>query len=161
MPEPVTTEQLAADKQAAAWKAQPSAPDLNPASEVRIAADLLRSFADSATPGPWTVSAVRSPRSHVTSAVYSNALPPGSEVVGSTLKKGGCWRPADAEYIALMNPLVARTMAELLTHLSDEMDGGDAVDQIPSGAGVDGLTRWDWTSALELARTIIGTAGGT
>jgi hypothetical protein len=138
-----------------------------PAAEVRAAANLLRAHAERATPRPWTASPVWSANSPSTSAVYSLALPPGSEVIGSTRsvvvgptqKYGGCWRPQDAEYIALMHPLAARVLAELLDRIGEDMAAQDAVDQIPSGAGVvdeDGMTRADWTSALELVRAIAG-----
>ncbi|GLY08292.1 hypothetical protein [Actinoplanes sp. NBRC 101535] len=153
-------------------------PDQTPAGEVHAAAKLLRVHAERATPGPWNASPVWSPRSHVTSAVYAEAHPPGSEVIGATLsnnvvgptkKYGGCWRPQDAEYIALMDPTVAAALAEMLDHVGDDMHDNDAYEKShPGGVFVHDRfddARHDWTAALALARTLIPapvtTASGT
>lgn len=142
------------------------------AAELRAAANLIRSRTDKATPGPWTASAVWSPNSQNTSAVYSAALPPGSEVIGSTRsnavvgptrKYGGCWRPQDAEYIALMHPIVADAVAEMLERVGEvmeyhgarevELDGGAPRTVVADSRGT---TYLEWTAALELARAVIG-----
>lgn len=134
--------------------------DITPAGQVRTAARLIRASADKATPGPWTASPVWSPRSTATSAVYSAALPPGSEVIGSTRRYGGCWRPQDAEYIALMHPSVASGVVDMLEHVGDDMaDYGAHERDAAIGPVVHdeyGNYRTDWTAALKLARTVLG-----
>jgi hypothetical protein len=145
--------------------------NVTPAAEVRAAANLIRSHAERATVGPWTAAAVWSANSPATSAVYSEALPPGSEVIGSTRSNavvgptkwyGGCWRPQDAEYIALMHPVVAGALAGHLQHLAEVMDYHGATEvQLDGGApawvvvNAEGTSHLEWTSALELARAAI------
>ncbi|WP_328903206.1 hypothetical protein OHR86_27795 [Streptomyces sp. NBC_00441] len=105
-------------------------PDLSPAEEIRAAAEKLRKHVKHATDGPWVTSSVWSPRATCTSAVYSHAHPAGSvdsEVVASGRIKsgyGGIRQPWNAEYIALMQPSVAASLADLLDDLSDGDDEG-------------------------------------
>jgi hypothetical protein len=148
--------------------------DITPAAEVRAAATLIRSHAERATVGPWTAAAVWSANSPATSAVYSEALPPGSEVIGSTRSNavvgptkryGGCWRPQDAEYIALMHPVVATALATHLQHLAEVMEYHDATEvQLDGGAprrvvvNAEGTSHLEWTSALDMARAVIRSA---
>jgi hypothetical protein len=147
--------------------------EMTPAAEILAAARSVRALAEQATPGPWIAAPVWSPRSTATSAVYSAALPPGSEVVGSTRsnavvgptkKFGGCWRPQDAEYIALVHPVVAAGMATLLEESARAMQFFDAVEAKPDAADRvvvvtrDGLPNYQWTAALALARSITGAA---
>lgn len=126
----------------------------------RAAAHLRRSLLG-VTEGPWTASPVWSPDSTNTSAVYSAALPPGSEVVGSSDKprqrptavsaptsRGGIWNPCDAVYIATMDPLVGGALADLLEATALDIEKG-AIPPWPAS--------WD-VAAPALARAILGEA---
>lgn len=124
--------------------------DTTPAAEIRAAVEKLRKHVKHATDSPWVTSSVWSPRATCTSAVYSHAHPAGSvdsEVVASGRIKsgyGGIRQPWNAEYIALMQPSVAASLADLLDDLSDGDDEGV-------------VNPW----ALDLARQINGTAEAT
>jgi hypothetical protein len=105
-------------------------PPATPTSEIRAAVAKLRKHVKHATDGPWVTSSVWSPRATSTSAVYSHAHPTGtveSEVVASGRIKsgyGGIREPWNAEYIALMQPVVGAALADLLDDLSDGDDEG-------------------------------------
>jgi hypothetical protein len=92
----------------------------SPADQLTAAAKLLRERATAATPGPWVPSIVRSPRSTVTSGIYSHAHPAGSaasEIAASGRKGrecGGVTNPDNATYIALMHPGVGLALADWL-----------------------------------------------
>lgn len=98
------------------------------ADEIRQAAAKVRETAKRATPGPWAASPVWSPRSSVTSAVYSLAEDAGtvaSEVVASGLAKakhGGITNPHNALWIALMSPALAEPLAAWLEGCAGEAD---------------------------------------
>jgi hypothetical protein len=102
-----------------------AAPNPSPVAELREAAAKLRRHIKHATDGPWVTSSVWSPRAASTSAVYSHAHPTGtvdSEVVASGRIRsgyGGIRNPWNAEYIALMQPAVGATLAELLDTEAD------------------------------------------
>jgi hypothetical protein len=84
---------------------------------LRRAAKTLRLKANAATAGPWRAALATSPRSSGTSAIY--AYNPRREVVGSTPKLGGIWKPSDADYIATMHPGVALALADWLETVAD------------------------------------------
>ncbi|MCX5137650.1 hypothetical protein OOK06_36895 [Streptomyces sp. NBC_00340] len=102
--------------------------------ELRDAAAKLRKHVKHATDGPWVTSSVWSPRAVSTSAVYSHAHPTGtveSEVVASGKIRsgyGGIREPWNAEYIALMQPVVAKALADLLELEADVIASRIATD---------------------------------
>ncbi|MFE6868343.1 hypothetical protein ACFVFS_17475 [Kitasatospora sp. NPDC057692] len=122
----------------------------HPADLLRQAAQQLRDYATAAVPGPWVPSIVRSPRSTVTSGIYSHAHPAGSaasEIAASGRKGrecGGITNADNAQYIALMHPGVGLLVADWLDSAATdaEMVGPDV-------------------QALAVARAVLGQDGGT
>lgn len=133
---------------------------MSPADELRAAANKLRKWGARATPGPWSASAVWSPRSNNTSAVYSRAHPTGtpeSEVIPSmrATPKRPLVRPGDAEWIALMSPAVAEPDAalfEVVAEFAEQYDIGGHVDGEPCSDFACRIVH----AALTSARTILG-----
>jgi hypothetical protein len=78
----------------------------------------------------------------------------GGMMIADTMELAGT-RP-DASYIALMHPPVALAMAELLDHVADDIsDAGDRIEPDGFVRNEYGTTRFDWTAAVKLARTVL------
>jgi hypothetical protein len=133
----------------------------SPAGIVYRAAELLKARANAATAGDWHASPVYSKDSGHTSGVYSFAHPTGSvasEVVASGRVKpgyGGIRRGENAEYIAALDPEVAKAIAFSWVNQADDMgDSGAHFHPIPIGWSVVdefGRGRHDWTATVHAA----------
>lgn len=132
------------------------------AAELRTAAAAIRETARGTAAGPWKAAPVWSPDAAVTSAVYSYAYPTGtveSEVVASGQKryrKGGLRNPCNARWIALMNPLLAEPLADLLEEMADQYDAPPCND--PTGVCNGCERRDDFVAAQLVAQVINGGA---
>jgi hypothetical protein len=80
---------------------------MNPADELRTAAERLRALAATATPGPWTADA---------SIPYGHRVGSSDEAdwIAWTGEHGETGSESDAAYIAAMGPPVAMTLADWL-----------------------------------------------
>lgn len=126
---------------------------LGTAEILRAAAARLRGTAKHAAPGPWHASPVWSPDSSSTSGVYSHAYPTGSvesEVVASGRIKpgyGGTRNPHNAEWIAMVSPVIAGPLAAWLEA------GARIADQFSSYGGADSLSA---DRSLAVAQALLG-----
>jgi len=114
----------------------------SPAETLRSAAALLRERTSKATPGPWRVSFIDGVLPVVDSAARFVAEPP-QEVGGADAGRGR----ADADYIALMDPLAGAALADLFESFAACECGPDG-DHWPQKR-----------AALKLALLLLGETG--
>lgn len=126
---------------------------MTPFEELRVAAQLMRERATAATPGPWLLD--------------RHAVRPGNGQGALALTNGRL----NAEHITSWHPVVAFAVADLLENISDDMHDHKAVERTHPRGDVGTYTavhpnneltfeqpaRWDWTSALALARAYLAT----
>jgi hypothetical protein len=147
---------------------------VTPAEVLAAAADKLDALVEDASDGPWTAEAssciTRLPggvaHEFVSWAVFSpepDEEDPTTMVAGPERDPrdqklwGGIWKAEDAAYIAAMNPLVGKALADVLRRFGNacERDMSSTHDLWSRPSRVDdripGLT-----AALDLARLIIG-----
>lgn len=119
---------------------------------LRRAAVKLRGHAGAATPGPWKVD----------DETYAETIYAADGF--TAVVAGGRWggeasvfnETADAAFIALLGPPVARALAELLDHIADDVsDAGDRTEPGGLVRNEYGSIRFDWTAAVKLARAIL------
>ncbi len=92
---------------------------MSAAAELRTAASKLRELAEGATSGPWLAE-------EDSWAGWRVILPPdglpGVAVVASDIHQGEDDGECDSHYIAAMNPLIGRVLADLLDSLADDAE---------------------------------------
>lgn len=106
----------------------PGAEPVKPAAELRAAAAKLRETAEQATAGPWQVRGGNQVSSNVVTLDGSVVIDGGAHQSAKKAVVFGAALHADAAWIALAHPGLAKPLAAWLNDVADAVEGHDPDD---------------------------------